>query len=48
MESDFVEIRLPEIIYALAECRFRLGELSKAGIFLHNAIRTDGLLNGDY
>ena len=38
MESDFVEIRLPEIIYALAECRFRLGELSKAGILL-NSVR---------
>ena len=38
MEADYVEIRLPEIIYSLAECHFRLGEVSEAGILL-NSVR---------
>lgn len=38
MEADYVEIRLPEIIYSLAECHFRRGEVSEAGILL-NSVR---------
>lgn len=38
MESDFVEIRLPEIIYSLAECKFRAGEVNAAGELL-NSVR---------
>ena len=38
MESDFVEIRLPEVIYSLAECRFRAGSVNEAGRLL-NSVR---------
>ncbi|MCI9286356.1 MAG: RagB/SusD family nutrient uptake outer membrane protein [Muribaculaceae bacterium] len=38
MESDFCEIRLPEIIYSLAECKFRNGETRAAGELL-NSVR---------
>lgn len=38
MESDFVEIRLPEMIYSLAECKFRAGEVNAAGELL-NSVR---------
>lgn len=31
MESDYAEIRLAEIYYALAECKFRQGDLETAG-----------------
>ncbi len=37
-ESDYVEIRLPEIYYSLAECKFRSGDITKAGTLL-NAVR---------
>ncbi len=36
--SDFVEIRLPEIIYSLAEAKFRKGEKEEAGRLL-NSVR---------
>lgn len=38
MEADYAEIRLPEVIYALAECRFRAGQTSQAGTLL-NSVR---------
>ena len=38
MESDYVEIRLPEIYYSLAECYFRSGNIAEAGKLL-NAVR---------
>ncbi len=38
LESDYVEIRLPEIIYALAECKFRKGDKDEAGRLL-NSVR---------
>lgn len=38
MESDFCEIRLPEIIYSLAECKFRAGDVKAAGSLL-NSVR---------
>lgn len=37
-ESDYVEIRLPEIVYTLAECKFRTGDVSGAGQLL-NGVR---------
>lgn len=39
MESDFTEIRLPEIIYSLAECKLRSGKKSEAGKLL-NSVRS--------
>lgn len=38
MESDYVEIRLAEIIYSLAECKFRDGDVAEAGKLL-NSVR---------
>lgn len=38
MESDYAEIRLAEIYYSLAECKFRAGEKEEAGKLL-NAVR---------
>ncbi len=37
-ESDYIEIRLPEIYYSLAECKFRNGNVAEAGTLL-NAVR---------
>ncbi len=39
MESDFTEIRLPEIIYSLAECKLRSGKKSEAGKLLNSVRR---------
>lgn len=38
MESDYTEIRLPEIIYSLAECKLRSGKKSEAAKLL-NSVR---------
>lgn len=38
MESDYTEIRLPEVIYSLAECYLRSGRKSDAGKLL-NSVR---------
>ena len=38
MESDFTEIRLPEIIYSLAECKLRAGKKTEAAKLL-NSVR---------
>lgn len=38
MESDYTEIRLPEIIYSLAECKLRAGRKSDAAKLL-NSVR---------
>lgn len=38
LESDYTEIRLPEIIYSLAECKFRKGDVEGAGELL-NSVR---------
>ena len=35
MESDYVEIRLAEIIYSLAECKFRQGDIDGAARLLN-------------
>lgn len=35
MESDYTEIRLPEVIYSLAECRLRAGNAEEAGRLLN-------------
>ncbi len=37
-EADYTEIRLPEMIYTLAECRFRAGQTKEAGTLL-NSVR---------
>jgi hypothetical protein len=37
-ESDYAEIRLAEIFYSLAECKFRSGDVTSAGKLL-NAVR---------
>lgn len=34
--ADYVEIRLPEIYYSLAECKFRLGDVNEAGKLLNH------------
>ncbi len=39
MESDFTEIRLPEIIYSLAECKLRAGLKADAGKLLNSVRR---------
>ena len=38
MESDYTEIRLPEIIYSLAECKLRQGQTAEAAQLL-NSVR---------
>ena len=38
IESDYVEMRLPEVIYMLAECKLRNGDASGAGQLL-NSVR---------
>ena len=38
LESDYTEIRLPEIIYSLAECKLRQGKPEEAGKLL-NSVR---------
>jgi hypothetical protein len=38
IEADYVEIRLAEIYYALAECKFRAGDKAEASRLL-NAVR---------
>lgn len=38
MESDYVEIRLAEVIYSLAECKFRKGQVDEAAELL-NSVR---------
>lgn len=38
LESDYTEIRLPEIIYSLAECKLRKGDLNGAATLL-NSVR---------
>ena len=38
IESDFALIRLPEIYYSLAECKFRAGDVEEAGRLL-NVVR---------
>lgn len=39
LQSDYVEIRLAEVIYSLAECRFRAGDVSEAGKLLNSVRR---------
>ncbi len=39
LESDFTEIRLPEIIYSLAECKLRSGKKSEAAQLLNSVRR---------
>ena len=39
MESDFTEIRLPDIIYSLAECKLRAGLKADAGKLLNSVRR---------
>lgn len=39
MESDYTEIRLPEIIYSLAECRLRQGKKAEAARLLNTVRR---------
>lgn len=36
LESDYTEIRLPEIIYSLAECKLRQGKPEEAGKLLNS------------
>ena len=38
LKSDYAEIRLPEIIYSLAECKFRGGQTAEAARLL-NSVR---------
>lgn len=39
MESDYTEIRLPEVIYSLAECKLRMGDAATAGKLLNTVRR---------
>ncbi len=39
MESDYTEIRLPEIIYSLAECKLRKGQKAEAAKLLNSVRR---------
>ena len=39
MESDYIEIRLPEIIYSLAECKLRAGKKEEAAELLNSVRR---------
>lgn len=41
MQSDYVEIRLAEIYYSLAECKFRRGDVAGAGRLLNTVRRRD-------
>ena len=47
MESDYCEIRLPEIIYSLAECKFREGSVNEAGLLL-NSVRKRNYPESDW
>lgn len=47
MESDYTEIRLPEIIYSLAECKLRAGKTNEAGILL-NSVRKRNYPSANY
>ena len=47
MESDYTEIRLPEIIYSLAECKLREGDKETAGKLL-NSVRKRNYPEADY
>lgn len=39
MESDYTEIRLPEVIYSLAECKLRAGKKTEAARLLNSVRR---------
>ena len=39
MESDYTEIRLPEVIYSLAECKLRSGKKAEAARLLNSVRR---------
>ena len=39
MESDYTEIRLPEVIYSLAECKLREGKKAEAARLLNSVRR---------
>lgn len=39
MESDYTEIRLPEVIYSLAECKLRAGKTDEAAKLLNSVRR---------
>ena len=39
MESDYTEIRLPEVIYSLAECKLRSGKKADAARLLNSVRR---------
>lgn len=39
IESDYTEIRLPEVIYSLAECKMRSGDRNGAATLLNNVRR---------
>ena len=39
MESDYIEIRLPEVIYSLAECKLRSGKKAEAARLLNSVRR---------
>lgn len=39
LESDWAEIRLPEVIYSLAECKLRRGHTDEAAILLNSVRR---------
>lgn len=47
LESDYTEIRLPEIIYSLAECKLREGDKETAGKLL-NSVRKRNYPESDY
>ena len=47
LESDYTEIRLPEIIYSLAECKLREGDKETAGKLL-NSVRKRNYPEADY
>lgn len=39
LESDYAEVRLPEVIYALAECKLRRGQVTEAAKLLNDVRR---------
>lgn len=47
MESDYTEIRLPEIIYSLAECKLRSGKKAEAARLL-NSVRKRNYPEANY